>query len=138
MQNSVNLTGRLTRDPDLKIFDSGDKVANFSLAVGRNYKNKNGEYEADFINCQARNGTADLIVKYFRKGSMCPVTGRLRTRKYDDNGQTRTYSYVDVDEITFVGESKMPAGNGSVPTDTMPNFDDFMPGDNVNGDDLPF
>lgn len=80
MQNSVCMTGRLARDVEIRTFDNGDKAANFTLAVSRNYKNKNGEYECDFFNCQARNGTADLLYQYFKKGDFCPIAGKLRTR----------------------------------------------------------
>ena len=135
MQNSVNMTGRLTRDPELKEFEGGNRVANFSLAVGRNYKNKDGEYEADFFNCQARNGTADLICKYFKKGDMCPVTGELRTRKYDKDGTAMTYTYVDVNNITFVGGAS--SADNAAQKDTEPSFDDFTPYAG-NEDDLPF
>ena len=69
MQNSVCLTGRLSKDVELKTFDNGDRAANFSLAVQRNYKNKQGEYDCDFINCSAKNTTADILLKYFKKAT---------------------------------------------------------------------
>lgn len=145
MQNSVCLTGRLTHDIEVKTFESGDRVTSFSLAVQRNYKNKQGDYDCDFINCQARNGTADLLFKYFKKGNFCPIQGELRTRKYEKDGVNHTVTYVDVNSITFVSnksDSSGTPGNSvqSSGQNSVQSFDDnggfgILPETN---DDLPF
>lgn len=139
MQNSVCLTGRIANDIEVKTFDSGDRSTSFSLAVQRNYKNKDGEYECDFINCQARNGTADLLFKYFKKGDFCPIMGEIRTRRYEKDGVNHTVTFVAVNSITFVG-GKSDSGSGAsapaVSADVNPFGDaDFAVG---NDDDLPF
>lgn len=125
MLNSICLCGRLTRDPEILNTISGRKAAKFSLAVQRNFKNANGEYEADFINCEAWGTTAEFIEKYFRKGNMAAIRGELRTRKYDDNGTTRTYTSVNVSEVTFT-EPKRDGGtqSGSKPTAEPPELPD--------------
>lgn len=133
MQNRVSLTGRLTHDIEVKTFDNGGKVANFSLAVQRNFKNKNGEYDCDFINCQANNQTADLLFKYFKKGQFVVADGEIRTRKFQtDNGENRTVTFVNVQSITFVG------GKNDSPTNTQmedpAGFMEAAPED----DDFPF
>ncbi len=140
MQNSVCLTGRLTHDIEVKTFESGDRVTSFSLAVQRNYKNKQGDYDCDFINCQARNSTADLLFKYFKKGDFCPITGELRTRKYEKDGENRTITFVDVSNITFVtsrsGSVEAAAEQGQV---TAGSEEPFKTGFlDVSKDDLPF
>lgn len=134
MQNSVNLVGRLTKDIEVKTFDSGDKIANFCIAVQRNFKNRQGDYESDFINCQARNNTADFLFKYFKKGDFCPVTGEIRTRKYEKDGENRTATYVDVSNVTFVSSRK--SENTEEPAEnTVDNFESFTPS---SEEDLPF
>lgn len=136
MQNVVALTGRLTKDVEVRTFESGDRSASFSLAVQRNYKNKNGEYDADFFPCKARNGTADLLQKYFGKGSMVPVTGELKMDKYvDKDGNNRSITYVDVKSVTFVngGKKEEVQSYDSRDDDNFPTFD--APEDS---DDLPF
>lgn len=142
MQNSVCLTGRLSKDVELKTFDNGDRAANFSLAVQRNYKNKQGEYDCDFINCSAKNTTADILFKYFKKGDFCPVSGELHTRKYEKDGVVKTITYVEVNNVTFVSsrasEGKKSSGSqtGNIPA--APNtFSDFSSESEAEYD-LPF
>lgn len=135
MQNVIALTGRLTSDIEVKTFDSGDRSTSFSLAVQRNFKNKNGEYDADFIPRKAWNGTADILQKYFKKGSMVPVTGELRQDKYvDKDGNNRSFVYANVTSVTFVDSGKKDdtvtySEGDDFPTFAAPSEDD---------DDLPF
>jgi len=111
MINKAILTGRLTRDPEYRTTQSGISIANFTLAVDRRFKNSQGEYEADFINCTAWRNTAEFICKYFKKGALIGVVGSIQTRNYEDkNGNKRTAVEVVVDEAHFCGESK--GGNG--------------------------
>ena len=118
MLNKVILMGRFARDPECKYI--GDrKVANFTLAVDRGRKNANGEREADFIDCAAWGSSAEFVQKWFAKGMMAIVVGRIQTRHWEDrNGNKRVSVGVQVDEITF-GETKKSRerahGNDLVP-----------------------
>lgn len=133
MQNRVSLTGRLTHDIEVKTFDGGGRVANFSLAVQRNFKNKNGEYDCDFINCQANNQTADLLFRYFKKGQFVVADGEIRTRKFQtDSGENRTITFVNVQSITFVGGKN--DGPANTQMEDPVGFTETAPED----DDLPF
>src|SRR5699024_1472050 len=91
MINSVNLVGRLTRDTDLRISQSNIAVASFTLAVNRQFKNANGEREADFINCVAFKKTAEILNQYAGKGSQIGVTGSIQTRNYENKDRQRVY-----------------------------------------------
>lgn len=89
--NSVNLTGRLTRDSELRHTGSGSAFASFSLAVERPFKNGNGEKEVDFINVVAWRKTAEIITSFTRKGSLVGITGRIQTRNYTNNEGRKVY-----------------------------------------------
>jgi len=98
MQNVVALVGRLTKDPDIRM--AGEtKVASFTLAVNRPFKNDNGEQQADFIQCQAWKNQAEFMEKYVVKGQLVAVQGSIRTRNYDKDGQTIYVTEVNVDQI---------------------------------------
>ncbi len=96
--NLVVLTGRLTRDPELKYGQSGKAYCRFSLAVDRPFQ----KGEADFINCVAFGKTAELIGEYLRKGKKTGVQGRLQMNKYEVEGEKRTTYDVIVDNIEFL------------------------------------
>jgi len=102
--NKVILIGRLTRDPEVRYSQSADPVAiaRFSLAVNRRFK-RDGEPDADFINCVAFGRTGEFIEKYFKKGMQIAVTGRLNVRSYEDqqSGQRRWTTDVVIDEAEF-------------------------------------
>ncbi len=110
MLNKAILMGRFARDPECKYI--GDrKVANFTLAVDRGRKNANGEREADFIDCAAWGSSAEFVQKWFAKGMMAIVVGRIQTRHWEDrNGNKRVSVGVQVDEITFGETKKARAG----------------------------
>lgn len=91
--NKVILMGRLTRDPELRQTQSGISSCRFSIAVNRNYKNQQGEYDADFINCTAWRQTAEFVNKYFAKGQMIAVEGTLRTGSYQDKNHSDVTHY---------------------------------------------
>ena len=76
--------GRLTRDPEIKVTQSGTSVATFTLAIDRKFKDKRGERKCDFLNCVAWRNTAEFIGKYAKKGTKIAVTGEIQTRTYDD------------------------------------------------------
>lgn len=110
MLNHTVLMGRLTRDPELRRTNSGVAVASFALAVERDFKNQSGEKEADFIDCTAWRGTAEFVSKYFVKGSMAVVSGRLQMKSWTDkDGNKRTGAEVVVENAYF-GESKQRSG----------------------------
>ena len=100
--NKVFLRGNLTRDVELRTTESGKDVANFGIAVRRDFKNADGEYEADFINCEAWGSLADTIAKYFHKGSGIFIIGRLQTKPYDrKDGTTAIATNVVLESIEF-------------------------------------
>lgn len=103
--NQVVLKGRLSRDPEIRFTSTNNKkVANFSVAVQRNFKNANGEYDADFFNCVAFAGTADMIEKFFKKGQEILLTGRIQNRSWDDDQGTKHYATdIMVDRVEFCG-----------------------------------
>lgn len=101
--NKVELVGRLTRDVEIRTTESGTVTARFSIAVSRRFKNAEGVYEADFINCVAFGKTAEFIGKYFSKGSMIGVTGRIQTGNYTNKDDQKVYTTdVVIEECEFV------------------------------------
>ncbi len=107
MLNHITLMGRLTRDPELRYTQSNTPVASFRIAVDRDFQPRDGgERQTDFIDCVAWRSTAEFVSKYFQKGSMAVVSGRLQMRDWTDrDGNKRTSAEVVVDTIYF-GESK--------------------------------
>ena len=105
MLNRITIMGRLTRDVELRHTQSNTPVASFSLAVDRDYTN-DGERGTVFIDCVAWRGTAEFVSKYFRKGSMAVVTGRLQIREWTDNEGGKRRSAEVVAENIYFGEGK--------------------------------
>ncbi len=106
MLNHIVLMGRLTRDPELRRTGSGIAVASFTLAVDRDYAAQGAERETDFIDIVAWRNTAEFVSKYFSKGRMAVVSGRLQIRNWNDKeGNKRRSAEVVADNIYF-GESK--------------------------------
>lgn len=104
MLNVVALMGRLVADPELKTTQSGNSVCTFRVAVDRSYVQQGEERQADFITVTAWRKTAEFVSKYFQKGSMISVQGRLETRQYQDkNGNNRTATEVIAAEVGFCG-----------------------------------
>ncbi|MBK3495613.1 single-stranded DNA-binding protein [Viridibacillus sp. YIM B01967] len=89
--NQVSLVGRITKDPELRKLQEGRIQTSFILAVNRNYKNQNGEIEADFVLCTVWGRLADNVVKYCGKGSLIGVSGRLQSRSYQKEDGKRIY-----------------------------------------------
>lgn len=134
--NKVILSGRLVKDAELRVTPDGMSVVRFTLAVQRPFKNAEGGYDADFINCIAWKNTAEFIAKYFSKGSMIELSGSIRTRSWESNGEKKYATEVNVSEAGFCGERKKDEN----PYGDIPNFnppDDFV---DINGsdEDLPF
>lgn len=105
MLNNVTIMGRLTKDPELRYTQSDIPVASFTVACERDVKSKDGNKVTDFINCIAWRNTGEFISKYFQKGSMIVVSGRLEVRSYEKDGEKRTAAEVNVGSAYF-GESK--------------------------------
>ena len=105
MLNHITIMGRLTRDAELRRTGNGTAVASFTVAVDRDYS-QNGQEETDFIDCVAWRGTGEFVSRYFAKGSMIVVSGRLQIRTWTDkDGNKRKAAEVVADEIYF-GEGK--------------------------------
>ena len=132
--NKVELIGRLTKDPEKKSTDKGTSVVSFSVAVQRKYKNADGNYDVDYINCVAWRTTADFIANYFTKGQRIGVVGSLTTRSYEVEGKKRFVTEVNVDEAEFV-ESKEKKTEPKQTDLFEEELKDFKP---LNDADLPF
>ncbi|EGO5177400.1 single-stranded DNA-binding protein [Enterococcus faecalis] len=91
MINNVTLVGRVTRDPELRYTPQNQAVATFSLAVNRQFKNANGDREADFINCVIWRQQAENLVNWAKKGALIGITGRIQTRNYENQQGQRVY-----------------------------------------------
>ena len=113
MLNHIVLMGRLTRDPELRRTGSGVAVASFSLAVDRDYAAQGAEKETDFVDIVAWRNTAEFVSKYFTKGRMAVVEGRLQIRDWKDReGNNRRSAEVVADNVYF-GDSKRDNAEGS-------------------------
>ena len=117
MLNDIVIMGRLTADPILRRTSSGKAVASFSLAVDRDFKNADGQTETDFIECVAWKGRAEFVSKYFTKGQMAVVSGRLQIRDWTDaDGAKRRSTEINVSKIYF-GEPKRTTGSAQTSAD---------------------
>lgn len=105
--NKAVLIGRLTKDIELKSTPSGKSIASFTLAISRTYKNANGEYETDFINCISFGKQAELLSKYTVKGDQLAVEGRIQTRNYENKDKQKVYvTEIAVESISFLQAKK--------------------------------
>lgn len=154
--NKVLLVGRLTKDPELKKSASNISILNFSLAINRNFKNKNGEIDADFINCVAFQRTAEIMAAYTNKGHLVGVEGRIQTRNYEDGSGKRVYvTEVVVENFEFIARpNAQNNSNANVSSQKKENekenkfFEDFNQFENdskdilsdldISDDSLPF
>lgn len=107
MINTAVLVGRLTRDPELRRTQQGDAVTSFTLAVNRNYTSRDGQQQADFINCVAWKKLAENVEKYCAKGRMLGIEGRLQSRTYDNaQGQKVFVTEVFCTGVQFLGSNQ--------------------------------
>ena len=143
--NKVILMGNLVADPELRTTQSGKSAATFRIAVRRNFKNQSGEYESDFLRCLAFGSTADVIGKYFVKGSRILVEGSIQTSSWDKNDGTKGYSTdIFVTSIEFVdrrGDAQdTPPGNASAKKAKAPDNSFKQQGfeEVADDDQLPF
>ena len=110
MLNRIILMGRLTRDPELRRTQSGTAVASFTLAVDRDFKDQNNQRVTDFIDCVAWRQTGEFVHRYFTKGRMAVVEGRLQMREWTDkDGNKRRSAEVVADNVYF-GDSRHDEG----------------------------
>ena len=123
MLNHITIMGRLTRDPELRRTGSGVAVASFTVAVDRDFGSREGgERETDFIDCVAWRQTGEFVSKYFTKGSMAVVSGRLQIRNWTDKeGNKRRTAEVVADNVYF-GESKRQSEGGSYAAPAAPAY----------------
>lgn len=112
MINRAVLTGRLTRDPELKYTQSGNAVCSFTLAVDRQFRNQNGDRDADFINCVIWRKSAENFANFTHKGSMIGVDGRIQVRSYENQQGQRVYITEVVVENFVLLEKRSSQGNG--------------------------
>ena len=143
--NKVILGGRLTADPELKTTQSGIAVVSFSIAVNRRYKNAAQQTEADFFNVTAWRSTAELVSRYFRKGSSICVVGTIQNSTWTDQQNVKHYrTDIVADEVMFVdsrsessgstgGDDAFSAPAFSTPVGNAPKFEEIK-----TDDDLPF
>ena len=124
--NHIVIMGRLTRDPELRRTNSGVAVSSFTLAVDRDIKS-NGEKETDFIEVVCWKGTAELVSKFFAKGRVAIVAGRLQMRKWTDkDGNKRVSAEVVADNVYF-GDSKKEGSEPSSDYTALPDDDEDCP-----------
>jgi len=153
MINNVVLVGRITRDPELRYTPQNQAVATFSLAVNRQFKNANGDREADFINCVIWRQQAENLANWAKKGALIGVTGRIQTRNYENQQGQRVYVTEVVAESFQLLESRAtreqsagtpgPSQTTNTPNNTIPypqSSNDPFGGSpmEISDDDLPF
>lgn len=139
MLNHIVMMGRLTRDPELR--NAGDTpVCSFRIACDRDYKNKDGEKETDFVEVVVWRKLAVTVAKYFRKGRVAVVSGRLQIRPWTDKDGVKRSSTEIVAENVYFGDSRPQTegkGGNEPPVPTYPP-EDFVPNFNEDDDELPF
>ena len=120
--NHIELLGRLTRDPEVKVTSTGKNVTSFTLAVNRPFKNSQGEYEADFINIQIWGKIAELVGNSCSKGHRLLVQGRLQIRQYvGKDGNKKHVTEVVADHVDFIEKKSDSSFGHSAPAPTAPS-----------------
>ena len=147
MLNSVIMMGRLAADPELRQTPQGVNVCSFTIAVDRSFVKQGEQRQADFFDVVAWRGQADFVSRFFRKGQMIAVQGRMETRSYEDKNGVRRKAYTLVAESLHFADSKKDSNPSPAPYDTgsqiPPAFDnmggnDFSAANGMDDDDLPF
>lgn len=140
MINRVVLVGRLTRDPELRRTPQGDAVTSFTLAVNRNYTSRDGQQEADFINCVVWRKPAENVERYCSKGSLVGVDGRIQTRTYDDKDGKKVFVVeVRCDSVQFLNtrqEDQAPMNTQRVQQMANDNYFHNGPSTNISPSDF--
>lgn len=130
--NHITIMGRLTRDPELRRTNSGIAVASFTVAVDRDFKSLSGEKETDFIDVVVWRNTAEFVSKYFSKGRMAVVEGRLQIRDWKDKDGNKRRSAEIVADSVYFGDSKRDGGD-TAQSDPQGGFSEI-----ADDGDLPF
>lgn len=102
MLNQIVVVGRLVKKPELRETENGKKVTNITVAIPRSYKNINGEYETDYVDCVLWQGIAENTVEYCNKGDLLGIKGRIQTRTYEQNEERKYVTEVVAEKITFL------------------------------------
>lgn len=134
MLNRIILMGRLVRDPELRRTQSGTAVTSIRIAVDRDFKSQNGEKQADFFDVVAWRATAEFVAKYFTKGRMAVVEGRLQTRDWTDKDGSKRVATEIVAEKVYFGDSRRSADAGAEPGQPAGEFAEIPEGEG----ELPF
>ena len=144
MLNKIIVMGRLTHDPELRRTGSGTPVCSFSIACDRDFKSQTGEKETDFFDVVAWRTTGEFVSKYFTKGRMVVVEGRLQIREWQaKEGNKRRSAEINADNVYF-GDSRPAQAEGASGTGEadafkdFPPLDDFSPIEGSSGKELPF
>lgn len=106
MLNQTVIVGRIAKDPELRETENGKKVTNVTLAVPRSFKNSEGVYETDFINCVLWKGIAESTVEYCKKGDLVGVKGRIQTRVYEKEEEKKYLTEVVAEKVTFLSSAR--------------------------------
>lgn len=137
MINNVVLIGRLTRDVELRYTPQNQAVGQFTLDVNRNFKNQNGEYDADFINCVIWGKSAENFANWTKKGNLVGITGRVQTRNYENQQGQRVYvTEVVAESFQLLEKRDNSANQNSMAEQMPPSFAGNPMG--IKDDDLPF
>lgn len=137
MINNVVLVGRMTRDAELRYTPQNQAVATFSLAVNRNFKNQNGERDADFINCVIWRQQAENLANWAKKGALVGITGRIQTRNYENQQGQRVYvTEVVIDSFRSLEKRDNSANRNSMDEQMPPSFESNQM--NIPDDGSPF
>lgn len=134
MLNKVFMQGRLVADPELRHTPNGVAVASFRIAVDRDFKDKSGERQADFVNVIAWRATAEFVSKFFSKGRMAIVEGKLQSRNYEDKDGNKRYALEVVADNIYFGDSKRDQEPEKEPEYQPPQFTEYQDDDG----ELPF
>lgn len=144
--NCVLLIGRIAGKLELKEINNDKKVLNLTIAVKRDYKNQNGEYESDFINTQVWNKQAENLIKYCKKGDLISLEGRIKTESYQNNEGKKVYNtYILCEKVRFLQTKKEKNDNLPKKEENVRNneievnpFEEFANEIEINENDLPF
>ena len=136
--NKLNIIGRITKDVELRKTTNGTSVVQIDIAVRRNFKNSNNEYETDFFNVDAYGNNAEFIAKYFRKGDPIGIVARLQNANYEKDGKTVYKNAIIVEETTLMGTKKNTTEE-TTPEEPVENeYEGFTGQIELTDDDLPF
>jgi len=117
--NQVAFVGRITNDPKIEELENGKKVCNINLAIGRTYKNADGEYGTDFVDCVLWDDLGERTVDYCRKGDLVGLKGRVETNNYEKDGEKRKSTKVVAERISFLSNQKVK--EDEIVKDVTPN-----------------